>query len=573
VEAQRPSVGCDLRAPVATPQRRVIQRAPVDVAEHKVIRCRVPLAPAHALERGGSLLGQRHATRSPRLRGSLDAGAHRASDRQCGPSEIHVLPVQRQQLAEAWGSSSVSAISVAAISASHYSYSRIHPTAVTMKRESNSGRLGFWTLPLFIGGIIASLLVTLVVEHSDSSKSRQAFKASSEEIASTLELGIQHEQDLVVSVSAFVADNPEVSNKQFGQWIGSLQAFQRYPEITALGHAVVVQASQLPAFAAASARDPVSPLPGGVFRVLPPGRRRFYCFQAGAVSRSPQESFPAGYDFCAAGGAIGPNGLLAAQRSGASSYVPIRLGATTLLAVQTPVYRGGAVPATVAARRRDFVGWVGVVAIPSVLLSRALTAHPHTGVTFGYHVGSSNAVFHAGKAPSGAQSIAISLHNGWTVRISAGSPSGILAHWNTLLVLVGGILLSLLVGLLGSARRRRAEAQTEELVLRQSEQRMNALLHNSSDMITVVAIDATVIYQTDSVRSVLGRADRATGREAHRLRRPGGFSRATEPLRASRHSKRGTQLPPRRRQCASLRGARNQPPGSPCVERRGTQYP
>lgn len=374
-----------------------------------------------------------------------------------------------------------------------------------MKRGSNTGSWGFLTVLLVVVGVVTSVFVALVIEHSDISKARETFRASSEDIASTLSLAIQHEEDLVVSASAFVADNPGSSNQQFGRWASSVQALRRYPEITGLGHAVVVPASRLSEFAAAALRDPVGSLPGGAFRVLPPGRRAFYCFQAGSVSRDPQAAFPAGYDFCAPGSAIGPGGPLAARESGASSYVPIQVGTQTLLAVQTPVYRTGAVPATATARRKEFVGWVGLSAIPDVLLDRALATYPHTGVTFAYHVGASNAVFHTGKAPRSAQSTTISLHNGWTVRISAAGPGGILDHWNTLLMLIGGVLLSLLLGLLGRARRRRALVQTEELVLRQSEQRMNALLHNSSDMITVVSVDGIVIYQTDSARTVLGR--------------------------------------------------------------------
>ena len=323
-----------------------------------------------------------------------------------------------------------------------------------MKPASSEGGWGRLMVLLVLGGVVASALVALFVGRGDVRSSRDAFKASSAEIASTLGLAIQREQDLVISTSAFVVDDP---GAPFGEWVSSVQALQRYPEITGLGLAVLVPASRLSAFRASVMRHRAgSPSGGGVFRVLPPGRRPFYCLQAGAVARSPQAAFPAGYDFCASGGAIGPGGLLAAQRSGASSYVPIHVGAETLLAVQTPVYRGGTVPATVAGRRKAFLGWVGLVAIPDVLLDRALAAHPHTGVTFWYHVGSSSAVFHAGKAPGGAQSTAISLHNGWTVRISAAGTGGILDHLNTLLVMVGGTLLSVLVGLLGRSRRRRA---------------------------------------------------------------------------------------------------------------------
>ncbi len=55
-------------------------------------------------------------------------------------------------------------------------------------------------------------------------------------------------------------------------------------------------------------------------------------------------------------------------------------------------------------------------------------------------------------------------------------------------------------------RALREQAAREQRVLRESEQRLDALLRNSSDMITVVAVDGTVLYQAGSVRSVLGHA-------------------------------------------------------------------
>ncbi len=54
------------------------------------------------------------------------------------------------------------------------------------------------------------------------------------------------------------------------------------------------------------------------------------------------------------------------------------------------------------------------------------------------------------------------------------------------------------------SRALREQAETEQRMLRESEQRLDALLRNSSDMITVVAVDGTVLYQAGSVSSVLG---------------------------------------------------------------------
>jgi PAS domain S-box-containing protein len=260
---------------------------------------------------------------------------------------------------------------------------------------------------LVVAGAAASLVGAQAVARHDAAQTREAFEASSAEIASTLQLAIQHEQDLVVSASAFFVGNPDASTADFRAWTRSMRAFDRYPELQGF--------------------------------------------------------------------------------------------------VNTPIYRAGVEPATVAARRKVFLGWVGHVLAPNVVLSRALEGHPGTALALRYRRGASHVVFRAGKAPRDAQSVTIDLRNGWTVQTSASvAGGGVIDARNALLVLIGGLASTALLGLLDAARRRRARARTEERVLRESEQRLDALLQHSSDMITVVAVDATVLYQAGSVRSVLG---------------------------------------------------------------------
>ena len=69
---------------------------------------------------------------------------------------------------------------------------------------------------------------------------------------------------------------------------------------------------------------------------------------------------------------------LGARDSGQGAYLPYPLGKQSSLAIETPVYLGGVVPATAAARRASFVGWVGTVIDPTVVLDRALQGAPGT---------------------------------------------------------------------------------------------------------------------------------------------------------------------------------------------------
>ncbi|MHB1975441.1 MAG: CHASE domain-containing protein [Acidimicrobiales bacterium] len=243
-----------------------------------------------------------------------------------------------------------------------------------------TGRL-LWVVTaaaLVCAGTVGSVLAATAVARRDSERAHRAFIASSVEIASTLQLAIQHEKDLVVSAQSFVAANPTVTNTEFLRWARSMRAMQRYPELLVWGEAVIVPADELAAFAAHARVDPVGPLgPAGSFRVIPPGDRPYYCFERVGESRSAADAVPAGFDFCAGG--LGAANL-AARDSGKGAYVPITIGTTTSLAVETPVYRGGLVPSTAAARRTAFLGWVGMAIVPKVILDLALVGHSHMAV-------------------------------------------------------------------------------------------------------------------------------------------------------------------------------------------------
>jgi len=302
---------------------------------------------------------------------------------------------------------------------------------------------------LAVVGVVGSVVGADAVAHNNTQKSQQAFKSSSGEIASTLQLAIQHEQDLVVSTGSFVELNPGASSTEFVQWTNSVHTLKRYPELVGLSHVVVVQAAGLPAFAAQAVADPAAPLAAnGTFQVIPPGNRPYYCFVVGQITRDVQEILPAGYDNCA-GSTPSTSALLTSESSGESAYVPIHVENLNLLVIITPVYQGATVPATVDGRRAAFEGWVAMGVTPQVLLDRALQGHPGVTVTFSYHTDSSKAVFSSGKIPAGAQSTTISLHNGWTVRTFAVvDGSGVLANGSALALLLTGIVLSLLLAML-----------------------------------------------------------------------------------------------------------------------------
>lgn len=81
------------------------------------------------------------------------------------------------------------------------------------------------------------------------------------------------------------------------------------------------------------------------------------------------------------------------------------------------------------------------------------------------------------------------------------------------------------VGVLGIARNM-TEEQREEDILRTSEERFRALIENISDAISLVSIDGTILYESQSVYRVLGYSpEELTGRNIFELLHPDDLSR------------------------------------------------
>src|SRR5665213_789767 len=306
-------------------------------------------------------------------------------------------------------------------------------------------------------GVAGSVLGSQAAAKSAASQSRQIATTSSLEIAANLTLAIQREQDLAVSAATFLTANPNATMAQFRQWADTGRVFSRFPEIQGLADVVIVSEADLPAYASRSEADPAGTLgPGGTFQVTPPGSRPFYCFESVTQSWNNSLVTPAGLDLCAT--SLGPT-LLTVRDTGQGGYLPYGTGSNTQLVVGTPIYAGGVVPTTVAARRAAFLGWTGTQIDPAKILDVPLATHPDTAVVFRYHQGGIAETIRAGKAPSGAQSSTIDLHNGWQVDVlTAHTRDSVVENPTALAILVTGIALSLLLALLvyvlGTSRSR-----------------------------------------------------------------------------------------------------------------------
>jgi diguanylate cyclase (GGDEF)-like protein len=333
---------------------------------------------------------------------------------------------------------------------------------------------GVWVViavGLVLVGILAAVLSARAVARSDAGRERLAAHLTAVDIAGTLRLAIDREEDLTVSASAFVTGNPHATAADLDRWIESLRALQRYPELQNIGLVELVAGAQLTAFEARMAGDPIRPLgprstpQEGPLEIVPAGDRPYYCLAVSGLARNAASYLPVGLDYCEL-----IKSMITARDSGLAGYAPVVDTGAAALGVETPVYRGGATPSTAAARRQAFVGWLGERIQPTVLLDEALHGHAGTAVSLRYDSPYSHVEFTAGTIPAGAKRANIPLetgrkagltgaHEGWTLQ--AFTPvlaTGVFRDRNALALLIGGILLSILLGafllVLGNGRAR-----------------------------------------------------------------------------------------------------------------------
>jgi len=324
---------------------------------------------------------------------------------------------------------------------------------------------------LFLLGTLGSVLGGNAVATSIDQRSDKTIQASSNEIASTLKLAIQHQQDLVSSTESFLMGNPDATQPQFNTWSNNLHVLRRYPDLTGLGVIDYVPAAQLSAYVKRASGALSTP-----FTVTPPGHRPFYCFSSIGISRPGALTLAKGVDLC-----DGPTSsyITSPRSSGKSLVLPYRYLGRETIAFETPIYRGGVVPTTVASRERNFVEIIGLNLVPNVILRSALESHPGTAVELSYHRLKPNLVFESGAVSKGERSTTVDLHDGWSVTtFGVRGPQGLFGNGSASLVFFGGLALSALIGavifLLGTGR-----ARSMLLVTERTEQLQYQALHDS----------------------------------------------------------------------------------------------
>jgi diguanylate cyclase (GGDEF)-like protein len=343
-----------------------------------------------------------------------------------------------------------------------------------------SASRGFWiaiAVVVIAVGSFGSYYGARNLASDDVQHAHLNLQTSAADIAATLNLAIEQEQDLAISAGAFIVEDPNASESDFNRWVENEDAFHRYPEILAVAIVDVVRPSQLPAFAARAAiNERESDAPSQTFTLTPPGKRPFYCLVDVEHARPGLAEIPIGLDMCDS--SLGPQ-LLQARDSGQPTYAPDSLGGPAAFAVGTPLYRNGSHPSTLASRRAELIGFTGTEILPKTILTTALAGHPNDVVAFHYQRSGSNATFKEGRRPKDAMSASISLHNGWQVQVFTAAVSGsVFNGTDSTLLFLGGALLCLLFGLLifvlGTSR-----SSAMQLVKERTDQLQHQALHDS----------------------------------------------------------------------------------------------
>jgi diguanylate cyclase (GGDEF)-like protein len=315
-------------------------------------------------------------------------------------------------------------------------------------------RLPLWAYvaaALIVVGSLGSFVGARAVASAADARGQRAFLSDTQAIGATLEISIQHEQDLIVNTESFFIGDDHASEAQFLVWAKSVHVLRRFSDVNELGIIQYVALADLPAYTRMRSGQQGSP-----FHVVPPGRRPFYCLASIGLQRKGVSTIGTDVDLCDS--VEGPV-LLHARDSGASSVLPYDYHGERDIALETPFYRGGSIPRTTAAREAQFSYFIGVLLVPHILLTTALDGHAGTAVALHYGAATSALVYRSGRPPAGARDAQVNLHDGWTLVTSGdGGRHGLFASSTATLLLFGGvivtIMLSALIFLLATGRAR-----------------------------------------------------------------------------------------------------------------------
>jgi diguanylate cyclase (GGDEF)-like protein/PAS domain S-box-containing protein len=244
-------------------------------------------------------------------------------------------------------------------------------------RPPGRRRAAAW-LVLLVGTVL-SLAAGLALRSDVERQNQNAFNAEASDVAGAIASSLARMNDLTVTMRTFVATHPETTNRDWTQWYSGLDIQQRYPSALTFAYAQVVPRSRLGTFVRTQHADPrLGQDPTAPFVIVPPGIRPYYCLMRLGRLSGALAALPPGLDVCAVSKGTF---MERARDSGRLSVTPLVMENKPMAEITAPVYRGGGVPSTLAARRARILGVVGGVFDVRQMLSAALRSHPGLSVS------------------------------------------------------------------------------------------------------------------------------------------------------------------------------------------------
>jgi diguanylate cyclase (GGDEF)-like protein len=283
---------------------------------------------------------------------------------------------------------------------------------------------------------------------------RQSFRTAAADLSSALDSKLDSGLQLTRALRAIAILEPTAGDTRFIEWYGQLQRRGGAPAGVASALIQVVPASRLSAFRRAALSDSAfRTFSGGVFAIVPAGRRSVYCLTRASVGQRDLTSmYPPLLDYCASvipGLGRSPFDALIKTARDTDSTIVTPIPGLSLVAVGEAVYRRGMPLATVAERRAALTGVIGTSFDGGALIGPLLAGRWSLALAL-YHRnigGPLQLIGRAGVASRG-YSERKDLGEGWVDQVTGTVPSSASPDLQALTILGSGLLVTFLVFIL-----------------------------------------------------------------------------------------------------------------------------
>jgi diguanylate cyclase (GGDEF)-like protein len=280
---------------------------------------------------------------------------------------------------------------------------------------------------------------------------RQSFRTAAADLSSALDSKLDSGLQLTRALRALAILEPTAGDTRFVEWYDQLQRRGGAPAGVASALIQVVPASRLSAFRRAALSDSAfRAFSGGVFAIVPAGRRSVYCLTRASVGRTAVTSlYPPLLDYCAPvipGFGRSPFAALIATARDTDSTIVAPIPGLSLVAVGEAVYRRGMPLATVAERRAALSGVIGTSFDGAALIGPLLAGRRSLALAL-YHRNIGGPLQLIGRAGVAGRGYAErkDLGEGWVDQVTGTVPSSASPDLQALTILGSGLLVTFLV--------------------------------------------------------------------------------------------------------------------------------